>query len=175
MKIILEAVPGLKIFKVFRKNSIVFSQECSQLVILHTQIFKKQEYLLNVFFKIQPQEEVRCIWMFFYLGQVHPYNKIQTLFQDNCLAESLNFTYRNTRSSCCGTVETIQPVYMRMQVRALALLSGSGIRCCHELRYRLQTWLRSCVAVAVAVAGSCSSVSTPSQGTGNFHMPWTRP
>ena len=33
---------------------------------------------------------------------------------------------------------------------SLALLSGLGIRCCHELWYRLQMWLVSGVAVAVA-------------------------
>ena len=30
------------------------------------------------------------------------------------------------------------------------LASGLKIQCCRELRYRLQTWLGSCVAVAVA-------------------------
>ena len=68
VKISLTALPGLQIFKVFRENSIVFCQEWSQLGILYAQIFKKQEHLLNVFFKIQSQEEVGCIGMFFYLG-----------------------------------------------------------------------------------------------------------
>ena len=36
---------------------------------------------------------------------------------------------------------------------------------CWELWYRLQTWLRSYVSVAVVQAGSCSSHSTPSLGT----------
>ena len=35
----------------------------------------------------------------------------------------------------------------------------------HELWYRLQTWLRSHVAVAVMEAASYSSDSTPSLGT----------
>ena len=39
---------------------------------------------------------------------------------------------------------------MRFRVQSLASLSGLRIRCCHELWYWLQTWLRSCVAVAVA-------------------------
>ena len=52
-----------------------------------------------------------------------------------------------------------------VQVQSLALLSGLGIRCCCELRCKSQTWLRSCVVVAVAVAGSYSSDSTPSLGT----------
>ena len=51
---------------------------------------------------------------------------------------------------------------MRMQVGSLDLLRGLRIR---ELWCKLQTWLRSCVAVAVAQAGSYSSVSTPSLGT----------
>lgn len=68
VKINLTALPGLQIFKVFREKSIVFCQEWSQLGILYAQIFKKQEHLLNVSFKIQSQEEVGCIGMFFYLG-----------------------------------------------------------------------------------------------------------
>uniref|UniRef100_A0A480GIX5 Glutamine-dependent NAD(+) synthetase isoform X1 n=1 Tax=Sus scrofa TaxID=9823 RepID=A0A480GIX5_PIG len=53
---------------------------------------------------------------------------------------------------------------MRMQVRSLAWLRGSGIRHCSELRCRSQTWLGSRVAVAVVQAGSGSSDSTPSLG-----------
>ena len=41
-------------------------------------------------------------------------------------------------------------VSMRMQVRTPALLSGLSIWRCHELWYGPQTWLRSCVVVAVA-------------------------
>ena len=51
----------------------------------------------------------------------------------------------------------------RMWVWSPAQLSGLGIWCCCELWYRLQTWLGSCIAVAVA--SSCSSDSTPSLGT----------
>ena len=45
-----------------------------------------------------------------------------------------------------------------MRVQSLALLSGLRIQCCREPWRRSQTWLRSliAVAVAVAVAGSCS-------------------
>ena len=43
-------------------------------------------------------------------------------------------------------------------------LSGLRTWCCRELWGRLQTWLGSCAAVAVAVAGNCSSNSTPSLG-----------
>ena len=43
----------------------------------------------------------------------------------------------------------IQLVYMRMQVVSLASLSGLGIWHCCEPRHRSQTWLRSCLAVAV--------------------------
>ena len=41
---------------------------------------------------------------------------------------------------------------MRTQVKLQASLSGLRIRCCPELRCRLQTWLRSQVAVAVVQA-----------------------
>ena len=51
-----------------------------------------------------------------------------------------------------------------MQVRSLALFSGTGIRCCHELWCRSQMQLGSGVAVAVVQASSCSSDSTPSLG-----------
>ena len=44
----------------------------------------------------------------------------------------------------------IRLVSMRTKVWFLASLSGSGIRCCFELRSRSQTGLGSCVAVAVA-------------------------
>ena len=62
-----------------------------------------------------------------------------------------------------------QLVSMRMQVRSLALLSVLGIQRCCELCCRSQTWLESCVAVAVVKAGSCSSNSTPSLGTSKCH------
>ena len=51
------------------------------------------------------------------------------------------------------------------QWKSLASLSGLGIRHCHELWCRPQTWLRSWVAVAVVEAGRCSSDATPSPGT----------
>ena len=61
--------------------------------------------------------------------------------------------------------ELIQLVSMRMQVRSLALLSGLRIQRCLELWCKSQMWLRSGVAVLVAVAGRCSSHLTPSLGT----------
>ena len=59
---------------------------------------------------------------------------------------------------------------MRMQVPALALLSGSGIWRCGELWCRLQIRLRSGVVVAGVEAGSYSSDSTPSLGTSLCHV-----
>ena len=56
-----------------------------------------------------------------------------------------------------------QPVSMRMWVRSLDPLSGLRIWCCHELWCRWQTRLGS--GVAVTVAGSCGSNSTPGLGT----------
>ena len=52
-----------------------------------------------------------------------------------------------------------------MQVRSLASLSGLRIGHCHELRCSLQTWLGSGMAMAVAMASTCSSDWTPSLGT----------
>ena len=57
----------------------------------------------------------------------------------------------------------------RDAVPSLASVSGLRIWCCHELWYRSQTLLRSCVAVAVVSASSCSSDSIPSLGTSIYH------
>ena len=58
---------------------------------------------------------------------------------------------------------------MRFQVPSLASISELRIQHCHELWCRLQTQLRSHVAVAVAYAGSCSSASIPSLGISICH------
>ena len=58
---------------------------------------------------------------------------------------------------------------MRMQVPSLASFIGLRIRHCCELWCRSHTWLRPCIAEAVAQAGSCSSNSTPSLGTPICH------
>ena len=63
----------------------------------------------------------------------------------------------------------IQLETMRLLVRSLALLSGLRIQRCHELLCRLQTWLRSGVAVTVAKASSYRSNWTPSLGTSICH------
>ena len=52
------------------------------------------------------------------------------------------------KSSCCVAAET-NLITIRMWVPSLALLSGSGIWCCRELRCRLQTPFRFQGAVAV--------------------------
>ena len=54
---------------------------------------------------------------------------------------------------------------MRTQVRSLALLRGSRIRRCRELRCRSQTRLGSHTAVALVQAGGYRSHWTPSLGT----------
>jgi len=51
-----------------------------------------------------------------------------------------------------------------MHVLSLGALRRLRIRHCSELWCRSQMWLGSRVAVPVAVAGSCSSDSTPSLG-----------
>ena len=53
-------------------------------------------------------------------------------------------------TSCCGTVETNLTSIHEDEGSILALLSGSGIWCCHELRCRLQMRLGSHFAGAVA-------------------------
>ena len=53
-------------------------------------------------------------------------------------------------------------VSRRTQLRSQPSFSGLRIQHCHELWCRSQMWLRSGVAVAVAVAGSCPSNLTPS-------------
>ena len=68
-----------------------------------------------------------------------------------------------------GSAEMNPLVSLRIRVRSLTLLSGFGIQCGHELSCRSQTWLRSCVAVAVVQASSCNSDSTPSLETSICH------
>ena len=64
----------------------------------------------------------------------------------------------------------IQIVSMRIRVQSLALgISGLGIWLCCELWCRSQMQLKSCIAVAVALASTCSSDSTPSLGTSICH------
>ena len=46
---------------------------------------------------------------------------------------------------------------MSLQIQSMALLSGLRIQHCRELCCRSQTGLRSGIAVAVTLAGSCSS------------------
>ena len=66
-------------------------------------------------------------------------------------------------SSHSGGAET-NPT--RMRVGSLASLNGLRIQHCRELWCRSQTWLGSCVAVAVVMAGSFRSAdSTPILGT----------
>ena len=68
-------------------------------------------------------------------------------------------------NSYCGS-EVMKSINIHKdQVWFLASLSVLRIWHCCELQCRLQTWLGSSVAVAVAEAGSCSSYSTPSLGT----------
>ena len=47
---------------------------------------------------------------------------------------------------------------MKTRVPSLASLSGLRISCCHKLRYRLQTWLGSGIAVAVVWASAASPI-----------------
>ena len=60
-------------------------------------------------------------------------------------------------------------MFMRMQVRSLALFIGLRIWHCHELRHKSQMQLGSRTAVAVTLADSRSSDSPPSLGTSMCH------
>ena len=60
-------------------------------------------------------------------------------------------------------------VSMRTWVQSLASLSGLRLWHCHELWYRSQMQLGSCVAVAVAQTNSCSSDWTLTLGTSIYH------
>ena len=57
---------------------------------------------------------------------------------------------------------------MRTWVQSLTLLSGLRIWHCCELQHRLQMQLGSCVDVAVAVSGNCSS-NSPRPRTSTCH------
>jgi len=70
--------------------------------------------------------------------------RLRDLFQE-CKVSS---TFEN-QSSIVAQQKQIQLGTMRLQVRSLALLSGSRIWHCHELWCRSQTRLRSGIAVAV--------------------------
>ena len=63
----------------------------------------------------------------------------------------------------------IQLVSMRMQVRSLVSLSGSGIWYCPKLWCRSQTRLRSCASETVVLAGNRNPDPTPTPGA------WERP
>ena len=59
----------------------------------------------------------------------------------------------------------IRLVTMKLRVKTLTLVSELRVQRYHELRYRWQTWLESCISMAVAWASNWSSVSTPSLRT----------
>ena len=71
------------------------------------------------------------------------------------------------RSSCCGSAVTNQTSNCEDMGSIPSLISGLRIWHCHELWCRSQMWLRSGIAVALAVvqADSCSSDLNPSLGT----------
>ena len=63
-----------------------------------------------------------------------------------CLYQIKFYLYR---SSCCGTTETNPAsIHEDAGLIPLALLRGLRIHCCHELWYRSQIRLQSCVAMA---------------------------
>ena len=61
-----------------------------------------------------------------------------------------NLSKMNVGVPVVAQQKQIQLGTTRLQVRSLASFSGLRIQCCRELWCRLQTWLRSRIAVAVA-------------------------
>ena len=84
------------------------------------------------------------------------------------LLKCLPIKKKKRGSSRYGSAET-NLTSMGIQVRSLASFSGLRIQCCHNLWCTSQIQLRSCVAMAVAKASSCTSNSTPSLGTSICH------
>ena len=83
----------------------------------------------------------------------------------NVLRQGL-YKMEQAQSSHCGSpVMNPQLGSMRTRVQSLAPLNGLRIQHYRELWSKLQTWLGSRIAVAVAQAGSCSSDLTPSLET----------
>ena len=76
----------------------------------------------------------------------------------SCCTPEIEETLETNWSFRCGSV--VMNLTLRMLVQSLALFSGLRIQHYCELWCSSQTWLGSGVAVAVAVAGSCSSRST---------------
>ena len=81
--------------------------------------------------------------------------------------EPFSVFYKNT--SHCGTVEANMSRDHEVVVSIPGLASGLRIWHCRKLCCRLQTWLRSGVAVAEVKAGNYSSDWTPSLGTPICH------
>ena len=88
---------------------------------------------------------------------------VAILISDKIDFKTKSIKKENFGSSLCGSV--VNEPDLRIQVQFLASISGLRIQHCCELWYRLPMWLRSCIAVAVVQASSCSSDSTPSLGT----------
>jgi len=78
--------------------------------------------------------------------------------------------HENTQGvSTVAQQKWIQLISMRLWVWSPASLSRLRMWHWCELGCRSQTWLRSGVAVAVVLAGGCSSDSTPSLGTSIYY------
>ena len=75
-----------------------------------------------------------------------------------------NILFKFCWSSCCGSAVT-----NLTSIHENALIGGVTIWHCHELQCRLQTWLGSGAAVAVAKASGYGSNSTPSLGSSICH------
>ena len=102
--------------------------------------------------------------MLFIQRRLHVVEYVENWWQDIRKGENMERLVWNREFLWCSGNK---PMSRRMQVRSLASLNGLRIQPCHELWGGSQIWLRSHIAVAVAVAwsSSCSSNSTPSLGT----------
>ena len=76
--------------------------------------------------------------------------KITIYHQVTCQFQYLSFKRESLGVPIVAQLKQIQLRTMKSQVRSLASFGGLRIWCCCDLWCRSQTWLVSCVAVAVA-------------------------
>ena len=103
----------------------------------------------------------RCSWMFFKRLNQHYHHVHHDGNSIKCPLTHEWLKIKVWEFPLWHSGNQIQLVSMRIQGWSLASCSGSGIQHCRELWCRSHTRLRSHTAAAVAVAGSCSSDSTP--------------
>ena len=121
----------------------------------------------------QQNSEKVCMHAWYERGWVMHHQKLHPLkiIHGRICRKEHQYWYNLKKNICTGIPIVVQQkwnwnwlVSMRLWVWSLALLSELRIWHCCELRCSLQGWLGCGVATTVAVAGNCSSDSTPSLG-----------